>query len=121
MSSYVFIGIIGSYPDRNENSNKIDGYYQTTNRILVHYFAINFLNIDLDDIKIYACDNEVLDAPYLSQKLYDFEYPPHQNIEIISSTDYKHRCLSSISIRTNKVTKVYPGGPAMGSFIKEKF
>ena len=44
-----------------------------------------------------------------------------QNVEIITSTDDKNKCFSYASIRTNGVTKVYPGSPAMSSFNKELF
>lgn len=36
-------------------------------------------------------------------------------------TDHQNKSFSFSSIRTNGVTKVYPGSPAMGSFIKEIF
>ena len=50
-----------------------------------------------------------------------FQIQPSKNIEIIASTDYQNKSFSFSSIRTNGITKVYPGSPAIGAFIKELF
>ena len=85
-----------------------------------------FVKSNLDFIEKLSNKNielfiEALEGLYNSDEVIDFEFNPHPNIEIITSTDHNHRCLSFASIRVNKVTKVYPGSPAMSSFIKEIF
>lgn len=88
-------------------------------------FAI-FTKFNLDMIvksygKNFKLFMKTLETLYLSKDHIDFESAPHQNVEIITSTDEKHVCVSFASIRVNKVTKIYPGSPAMSSFIKEMF
>lgn len=53
-STYYFIHLIGSNPDANKNSSKIDGYYQITNGILINYFATKFYNINSHFVKVFA-------------------------------------------------------------------
>ena len=55
---YVFIHLIKSIPDENKNTDKINGYYQISNGILIQDFAINFLNIDNDHVKVLAYGNK---------------------------------------------------------------
>lgn len=85
-----------------------------------------FTKSNLNTIKNLAQENvesfiEILKVLYVNKEFIDFELKPHQNIEIITSTDDKKMSFSFASIRTNKVTKVYPGSPAMSSFINEMF
>lgn len=81
-------------------------------------------NLDLI-VKLYGKNfnlfMKTLETLYLIKDHIDFELDPHQNVEIITSTDEKHVCVSFSSIKVNKVTKIYPGSPAMSSFIKEMF
>lgn len=53
-SNYVFIDLIGNIPDENENTNKIDAYYQITNGILIKYLATDFFKINPERVKILA-------------------------------------------------------------------
>lgn len=71
-----------------------------------------------DDLQEFIHVIDILDV---NREDINFQLPPNQNVEIITSTDDKNKCFSFASIRTNGVTKVYPGSPAMSSFIKELF
>lgn len=55
---YVFIHLIGSIPDESKNTDKINGYYQISNGILIRDFAINFINVDSEHVKVFAYGNK---------------------------------------------------------------
>ena len=77
-----------------------------------------FLKLSNDDLNQFI---QKLKTLYIARNMVHFKLKPNKNIEILTSTDNEHKCLSFASIRTNDVTKVYPGSPAMSAFIKEIF
>lgn len=79
------------------------------------------LMITLIDGNLQEFISVVDDIIHENKENISFQIPPNQNIEIITSTDHQNKSFSFSSIRTNGITKVYPGSPAMGSFIKEIF
>lgn len=79
------------------------------------------LMISLIDSNLQEFISVVDDIIHENKENISFQIPPNQNIEIITSTDHQNKSFSFSSIRTNGGTKVYPGSPAMGSFIKKIF
>lgn len=78
------------------------------------------LIIDLinDNLQEFINVIDILDA---SKENINFRLPPSQNVEVITSTDDISQCFSYTSIRTNSVTKIYPGSPFMSEIIKGLF
>ena len=59
----IFIDIIGSTPDENENTNRINGYYQVTNGILITVGDLNVkrdLNVIAKIFKIFIKNFNIL-------------------------------------------------------------
>lgn len=64
-SNYVIIDLIGNVPDENENTNKIDAYYQITNGILIKYLATDFLKINPERVQILAYGNRQFNNKFI--------------------------------------------------------